>query len=135
MILLGPKRWMLSLSLLALIVAGCGPGAPPLFDVRGKVTLSGTPLTDGNITFENAGAGLAETVAITPDGTYSARLIEGPYTVTLMPVFVEQKAEDGTMEEVLKNPESFPEKYQSPESSGLKLTVTGETTFDIDMTP
>lgn len=132
---LGLKTSLLSLSLLTLVAAGCGPGAPPLFDVRGKVTLSGTPLTDGNVTFENAGAGLAETVSIGADGTYSTRLLEGQYTVILMPVFVEQKAEDGTMEEVLKNPESFPEKYQAPETSGLKVTISGETTFDIDMTP
>lgn len=119
---------------LTLSFAGCGPGAPPLYDVKGKVSFEGSPLTDGNITFESPGAGIAETAEIKADGTYTVKLIEGTYVVTLLPVFVEQKSEDGTMEDVLKDEEKFPEKYQMSESSGLSVTVSGETTFDVDMT-
>ncbi len=119
---------------LTLSFAGCGPGAPTLYDVKGKVSFEGSPLTDGNITFESPGAGIAETAEIKADGTYTVKLIEGTYIVTLLPVFVEQKSEDGTMEDVLKDEEKFPEKYQMSESSGLSVTVSSETTFDVDMT-
>ena len=113
---------------------GCGPGQPPLYPVHGKVTLEGTPLTEGIVTFEDAAAGIAESAEISSDGSYQTELLNGTYKVSLMPVFVEQKAEDGTMEEVLKNPENFPSKYQKPDTSGLSISVSEDTGYDINMT-
>lgn len=124
----------LSLTLSFAFLVGCGPGQPPLFPVHGTVTLEGTALTEGIVTFENASAGIAESAQIASDGSYKTELLDGTYQVSLMPVFVEQKSEDGTMEEVLKNPENFPKKYQQTTSSGLTVTVSGDTSFDIDMT-
>jgi hypothetical protein len=113
---------------------GCGPGRPAVFPVTGSVTIDGSPVSEGIITFENAGAGIAESAEIGADGTYSTELLEGTYSVTLMPAFVEQKSEDGTMEEVFKNPENFPEKYHNTSSSGLTINVSGETKYDAAMT-
>jgi hypothetical protein len=79
---LGKKMMKYVLVLLPLIfLLGCG-AADNRFIVTGKVTFDGKPLEDGAITFFPLDKGTTASGAI-KDGSYSARLFSGKFTVQI----------------------------------------------------
>lgn len=126
--------------LLALVTTsiGCGSGSPiPLTSVSGNVTLDGTPLSSGNITFMpkgNAGQSASGTIV---NGAYELGTFEagdgappGEYTVAVQSYTVEP-----TMENPKGQP-AVPEKYLTTNASGLTATVqeSGSQTIDFPLT-
>jgi len=122
----------------ACVAAGCGqPGA-----VSGRVTLDGSPLATGVITFNPSASGPSAYGAIGPDGRYELRtgaaagLAAGDYVVTVAAnaSAPEQPATGpwpGT-ERVL--PLVTPGKYASREKTPLRATVrAGGQTLDFDL--
>lgn len=69
-----------SAGLCLLLLAGCGPRAGT---VTGKVTLDGKPLAGGMITFHGKSGAGDTTAEISEDGTYTANIFSGDYTVTV----------------------------------------------------
>lgn len=69
-----------SAGLALLFLAGCGPRPGT---VSGKVTLDGKPLTGGMVTFHSKSGGTDSTAEIGQDGSYSANVFAGEYTITV----------------------------------------------------
>jgi hypothetical protein len=74
----------LSILPILLISAGCGgkPSPPPVAEVKGKVTLDGTPLASGKIVFDG-GPGVPAAELDIKDGTYSGQVQVGSKTVRI----------------------------------------------------
>ena len=120
-------------SLILTACLGCGPSGPPMYNISGTVQLESKAISKGTVTFEDSDAGFAATGNIQPDGKYSLKLREGSYRVMLLPLFKDTIAGDGTPVSLPVDPKSIPQKYQSPERSGLKLDVKQDSVFDIEL--
>jgi hypothetical protein len=136
---------------LVAVVTGCSSKTGG--DVTGSVTLNGKPLTSGTVVFHIAGQ-KAISAAIGKGGTYYLQKPpKGDAKVSVEGVEVDQTAEKKRIAAVPtggspdpKNPPQgsppskaekvvIPEKYKSPSTSGLSLTISGSAqTFDIAMT-
>src|SRR5262249_32301451 len=128
----------------SVLVSGCG-GKTNL--VSGKVTLNGSPLKGGLVTF--LGAGKAQAVAnINNDGDYQMdNPPVGTVKVTIMqlPTNLPMRGTAPPRSAIARAPvpdlkppsagEPVPRKYQNPDN-GLTYTVTrGRHTFDIHLDP
>jgi hypothetical protein len=129
---------------LLLAAAGCGSRG----DVAGKVTCKGKPLVWGTVIIVG-GDGIPVPGNIEKDGTYRVRGVhigEGKVAVASPnPKEAYEKARNmarkGQVLSTLSPPDvdpkqwfAIPRKYESPEGSGLTVTVgRGETPFDIDL--
>lgn len=128
--------------LLVLVAAGCGR----LARVAGSVTMNGAPLPAGRVTFLCDGAGKpAISSEISPDGTYA---IVAPPTgrarVSVQTFAFRPKppsgVDPGTGIDYSIGWEDtgpyvpIPERYHSPQTSGLMLEIRpGDQTFDITL--
>lgn len=63
--------------LVAMLVVGCGPKGPELASVTGKVTLDGTPVTNGLVTFVPVGGGRPATGKTDANGQYTLVGVDG----------------------------------------------------------
>jgi hypothetical protein len=112
--------------------AGCGPHIPPLpatEPVHGNVTLDGQPVTNGFVRFlpETGSGGRFAEGMITEDGSYTvaafkgkAGTLPGEYKVYFsgQPQAAEEDHDEAP-------PPDVPKKYLRPETSDLKVTVSG----------
>src|SRR5262249_36260291 len=125
-----PRRYsgrLLALLTVAVVaVAGCTGKGVKKVTVRGTVSYNGQPLRSGILKF------------VGPDGSYSAASIQtdGTYIITdVVPGEVKvgvTEAPQGSggpsaTDERKPQPFSLPAKYQDPETSGLKYTITADT--------
>lgn len=131
-------------------LVGCSKSTgPKLYPVRGKITYKGAPVDGANVMFravDGSASGAGRTDA---SGTYQitsqwgSGLPEGEYLVSVTK-FEERpitEEEEGPYNPQLANmdappPKSLiPTKYQVPEQSGLKASVSKSGgTFDFDLT-
>jgi hypothetical protein len=119
-------------------LAGCQSG-PARGEVRGKVTFSGKPVTEGMITFVSPSGGPGGEVKLGPDGSYEipGGLVVGDYVVMITPLIVMVDTSPGktppSPEE--KPAPNIPEKYRRQFTSPFKASVQkGANTFDYNMT-
>jgi hypothetical protein len=63
--------------LVGMIVVGCGPKGPELGSVTGKVTLDGSPVTNGLVTFVPVGGGRPATGKTDENGQYVLVGVDG----------------------------------------------------------
>ena len=137
------------------IVAGCGDSKPRRIAVRGNVTYRGKPLGKGTVSFTRIGAGGASlnrpaTGELQSDGSYAMRtfgqddgVLPGEYAVTIVSldygkrVAADRGATVHGQEPPARLPSLIPEKYGSPQMSGLKASVppdaSGTLRFDFDL--
>lgn len=117
--------------LLASYLIGCGSGGPPSGTISGKVTLNGQPLSTGVVVFSNAAAGIAADAELNASGEYrlDTPIPAGPYDVAVQPP---PPPPPDQLEQAAARPKSpIPEKYLTPETSGLKATIqAGKNTAD-----
>jgi len=144
----------------AVLLSGCGKGKAP---VAGKVTVDNRTVRSGQVTFVGSD-GTKHVTLIGFDGRYSIELPSGEYKVgvgpadsggTKMKMMPGAKVEGpggrpkglGPMKDPtgqvkaesvdpkeLQNPAVIPMRYRAPESSGLKVTVSGSNeTFDLPL--
>ena len=133
--------WACIFALVWTVLSGCSDKS----SLGGKVTFSddGTPVTKGIITFTSDK--LQSQGMIKPDGTYVVGTLKmddgippGTYRVTVGGaddvVFAERPdGGGGTVRTEIRTP-LIDAKYQSPDTSGLSLTVDGKTgKFDIKL--
>jgi len=130
------------------LAAGCsGGGGGSKFataEVSGKVLFKGKPLPGGSVSFlPDKTGGVAATATIDEQGNYKITAPVGPVRISVDNRMLQQKAPHG---HILKRPGAddpslikgqyvaLPEKYYSPDSSGLTYTVEGGTqTHDITL--
>jgi len=131
-----------SATLLCLFLAGCG-GAKPTGMVSGRITFQGKPVPEAAVLLSNAAQGVYLTADADAEGCYmvlaakGAGLPLGDYQVAVVPKSFRVPIPTGTLAPAKPaGSPNIPEKYHSPESSGLKCTVVaGANRFDIDMKP
>ena len=128
------SRVLLSFSLLILftvVLAGCGDSGPRNCEITGTVTVDGTPVKEGAISF-----------AITEDGDLpgGAPIVDGKYSASLTPgkkkVHLSAPDTSGFTEEEYENfdglcPDLIPQKYID---EPLIIDVTESGTFDFELT-
>ena len=135
---------MILLGALTALVCGCGGG--DVGQVSGTVTLSGQPLAEGTVVFENTPAGISVNAEIGPDGSYTVKTYElsglppGTYQVAIKPASIgdgETPLVSDPSEEIATPASVIPEKYRSVETSELTVTVVsgGNPPFDFDLQP
>lgn len=127
---------MRTIFLLPALLSLCGCGSTePRGTATGKVTMNGTPLQEGTISFENQAKGIALSGQIRPDGSFQlashkgAGLPVGSYKIAISPAAMLQSADEIPL--VGKNPKPpkdvskspIPEKYRKSSSSGLTAEV------------
>lgn len=133
-----PSRLSMLLVVIATISAllGCSGGQESA--VEGVVTLDGSPLSRGSVTFVPVEQGASATAEIGPDGRYEARtatavgLSPGEYLVTVR-----------AREDAIPNPGGgapapgkliTPEKYGNSATSGFRFSVNpGDNEINLDL--
>ena len=131
----------LLMALVALTPIACGSAGPSMAKVSGRVTYQGKPVTKGTISFVTVDeGGRNATGEIGPDGSYSLQTEEpgdgariGGYDVVI------SSREDAILDYIPKVPVPpkflVPQKYSSPQTSGLKRAVVkGGNTINFDLT-
>lgn len=123
------------------LVFGCGgSGGPEMAKVSGKVTYQGKPLTKGTISFISVSPnGSNANSVIGPDGSYTLQTtnpndgaVVGEYQVIVSDIDPNALNTPAPGEPVKKQERIIPEKYEKPDTSGLKRKVaSGSNTFDI----
>jgi len=126
----------------SLAIAGCGKSGPEMAKVTGIVKLKGKALTAGSVSFvstdpkrNNANGNIG------PDGRYTLQTTNpgdgaevGEYTVIVSGIDPNALNTAAPGEPLKKMVNPVPEKYEKPETSGIKKTVAkGSNTFDIDL--
>ena len=120
---------LLSCALL-LFAAGCGDEAEePKHEVTGVVQFDGTPVTAGQILFEDPATGKSASAPLSAEGTYEVQLPQGSYTVTVTPPMVEiPGTANSPASETWKKVGNIPDSVRHLESSHLKAEVRPEAT-------
>jgi len=131
-------RWKFASFLpFVLILIGCGgkSSGPPMADVKGKVTLDGTPLASGKIVFDE-GPGVPATELDIKDGAYSGQVSVGSKTVRIS-AFKPAAPQKGAM----KGPgydniqENFlPAKHNTASKETREVKAGGPNDFDFAIT-
>jgi hypothetical protein len=127
--------------LLMSTLLGCGKSGPKALPVTGKVTCQGKPVSAASIRFSNPQAGVDLLAKLDADGKYAVvtangpGLPEGTYQVAIVPDV--KNAPVGTFgtPPAINRPD-IPEKYRSPTTSELSVTVkSAAADFNVDMRP
>src|SRR5262245_34690500 len=126
--MVGLRFRMLGVASIALLLVGCGGEAQT--DVSGKITHGGKPVSSGLINFQ-LGGGRVFGGPINTDGTYEYSMPPGEYQVRIdapgvMPQYIEGQPEPKPV------PREAPVKYASYDSSGLTITVSGDSSQQQD---
>lgn len=125
--------WVLLCSLA--VVAGCGPKGPNVefAEVKGTVTLNGSPLDDGRVIFFHNAGPTAE-ANIKPDGTYALKAAVGETSVFIDHREPPIEPSEGRPGMPMPGKSLVPDKYADYKTSGLKLTVEpGANEYNIEM--
>jgi hypothetical protein len=116
-----------------LLLCGCQPNVPEYYKVEGLVTVDGAVIDDAIVRFENSKAGVRASTRVGSDGMYSLRVLKGSYSIAIAPAIVVQPDVDGKLEEIIKDPLTIPARYQEINTSGLSVTVSENTHYDISL--
>lgn len=115
--------------LASLVPTGCGRSGPKMAGVSGTVTYQGKPVPKGTITFQSDDPNGRNAVgSIDPDGSYTLQTekpgdgaLPGDYRVAI------SARDDEVLDYIPPKPippkRLVPEKYENPDTSGLKATV------------
>lgn len=105
-----------------LVFTGCTPAGTKKVTIHGTITYQGQPLQSGLLAFHGPGDTYAS-ASVQPNGTFTIALAPGEVTVNIL------ETPSGSKVRPAPNPPiTVPEKYASPESSGLRYTITLSTT-------
>jgi hypothetical protein len=115
------------LTLLAVVVAGCGPGGPPRAPVSGTVTLDGKPLPRGTVQFApDAGRGTNGATgvgSIDAQGRYEIQTTGAPGAIVGFHQVGVVACEQVDLNQTSYAPSLIPERYNNPLASGLTAEV------------
>jgi hypothetical protein len=147
---------LLTGAVLGLLLCGCNDSSMgPQGQVSGKVTYQGKPLPGGQVRFLTS-KGLLFSGDIDPEGNYKLKAVVGEAKIAVDNSMLKKNSESPRIDlrhrpgaqpppgvKVDDEPSAtlagtylpLPEKYQSPETSGLTCTVkSGSQTHDIELT-
>jgi len=137
----GRRACLLALSATTLAAFACGSSGPAMGRVSGTVTYKGKPVPKGTVSFLPTTPGARNaTGEIHPDGSYSLQTENpndgaqvGEYSVTIF------SHDEPVLDYVPTKPVPkkilTPQKYEKPDTSGLKATVaSGSNTVNFELT-
>jgi hypothetical protein len=115
------------LALACLALAGCGgrSGPPGTVPVAGMVTHAGKPLPNGSVHFSPASGGAGGGAGRLAAGRYLVHLAPGHYRVAVISTEGFEQIDTKTGR-ILPGKPRIPERFMTPETSGLKATVAPE---------
>ncbi len=119
---------------LVLLAAGCSAGKG---SISGKVSLNGTPVAGGTITFQSEVGNREVFSALIKDGQYSIEGVPtGKARVTVKNLGPGAGGKQDGNRAASQGASPIPARYADPDSSGLSLTVRpGEQSYPVDLTP
>lgn len=130
------SRWAAGLA--TLVVAGCG--GPTFHRVEGTVKIDGQPIEDAAILFEPVAGGPAAHGITGAGGRFSLKTVNtrgvlaGDYRVAIIKQVISGVRADESLEPGgMRVTWLVPERYGSPATSGLTITVPGES-YDLETT-
>jgi hypothetical protein len=115
----------LSVFAVALLLLGCGPSAPKKMNLNGKISYKGQPLNSGILRI--VGANSFTLATIQSGGTFVATdVLPGEVKIGIVPApSGSGGSSDGkAAHKQHATPASLPAKFQNPETSDLKYTIT-----------
>jgi hypothetical protein len=121
-------------SLVALVVAvgvlGCGGNATNKITVSGTVSYKGEPVTSGLLQFTGENNGYYGAANLLPDGSYTMTdVVPGEVKVSIMQTPGGSGSSSGEKSKPAPKPQAeLPDKYRSPQTSGLKYPIKPDTT-------
>ena len=127
---------------IAVLIGGCGPSNPlGRKAVSGKVTLNGTPLKSGNISFTPKSDKGVSSGAVIADGAYSIEtekgLPEGEYVVRIFAAVPDTRAPEANMPPgpVTSPPgiDLIPPEYNAKSDKVARVTAEGPNEFSFDI--
>lgn len=130
--------WLTTLLAVTFNLGGCGGGKKEVTgDASGKVTLEGTPVTSGSISFISKD-GKSGSATIDGTGSYNAKnVVVGKYKVVISPPPLADPGAPGTTKQ--KGMAEFPghpKKYRSDLTTDLEAEIKeGMNPLDFDMKP
>ena len=147
-------RRIVTVSLVALLLAGCGPKRPKTGTVSGKVSYKGQPVNGAALLlFPTAGGDTAVmTVPVSQEGEFRiSDVAPGDYKVVVQGTAGAQQVDPRMLKNVppekqaevkeklshMNTPPTirFPDKYKDPKTTDLKVTVTDkDQTHDLELT-
>jgi hypothetical protein len=129
-------RLAVALTLVWLLLAGCGPRRPTTFPVTGTVTVGGKPVAGATVLFQPVGGGVPGRGVTTADGGFTLTTFEqgdgaiaGRHRVAVSKVTMSgvSATEDGVAAPVtsgeIRETWVTPRKYADVETSGLEVDV------------
>ncbi len=123
-------KLLIVIGLFALI--GCGPSGPPKYSIEGLIKYDGQSLPKGTLTLIPSSSTAKTVVVPIENGTYSADVTEGDWTVNIQAV----RETGPVIKELREAPREqyLPREYNS--DSQLKITVpSDQPTFNFDLEP
>jgi hypothetical protein len=147
-------RRIVTVSLVALLLAGCGPKKKSGV-VTGKITYDGKPVNGPALLLYPAGGGADAapvTIPVTQDGEYRiSDVATGEYKIVVQGTAGAQQANPNLLKAVPKEKQAemkakldamstpatipFPNKYKDPKTTDLKVSVTDkDQTLDLQLT-
>lgn len=121
----GQLHGLVVLTLLA--VAGCAGGVKKV-TVRGTISYQGQPLHSGLLRLLGSDGSFSGGV-IQPDGTFAVTdVVPGEVSVGVLETPQSSGSSSGEKSVPGPKPVALPEKFREPETSGVKYTITPQTT-------
>jgi hypothetical protein len=119
-----------------LATVGCGGNKFESYEVKGRVTFQGAPVTEGQITFEDPATGFANSAGLDAMGAYTVALADGSYQVSIQPPTIQiGGGPDTPPDEGFKDVDNIPERYHRAETSGLSAQIaSGQLEHNFDLT-
>ena len=122
----------------ALVACGPGSDAPATYPVSGKVTLDGTPLAEGQISFRDAATKVRSYGGPIKNGEYSFESAAGKKNVviTARREVPGKKGEPAAPDEPAPPliEQYIPEQYNEKTTLTAEVTESGENKFDFELT-
>jgi hypothetical protein len=145
-------RRIVTVSLVALLLAGCGPKRPKTGTVSGKVSYKGQPVNGAALLlYPAAGGSTAITVGVNQEGEFHiVDVPAGEYKIVVQGTAGAQQVDPRLLKSMppekqaevkeklshMNTPPTirFPDKYKDPKTTDLKVTVTDkDQSMDLDL--
>ena len=127
------QRWVIVAAGCGLaVVLGCGGSGPGKSAVNGTVKIEGTPVDEGELTFQPKDKGKTPEGARIKNGSYSVRIAPGTYTVQVnatkkVPLAAGEVSASGEKEKLVS---IVPARYEKTPPT-VEITGDGEHNFNL----
>ncbi|MEZ6039278.1 MAG: carboxypeptidase-like regulatory domain-containing protein [Planctomycetaceae bacterium] len=120
-------------------IAGCSSSDDlgTRYSVSGKVTFSGSPVSEGEISFVDKSTGGSDAATLASDGSFQVSLPAGSFAVVITPPTIMVDEEENTEPyESFKDVPNIPEKYRTSNETPIAISINADSSDNsFDMVP